>query len=113
MSRKKDNEFLAQRVSAALQGAYELGLAHAAANAAQARAFMAHALGAAAQKAFTERVFYGPTNTTAQIAPEALARTALAPEYRSRIVAIDWAEMQKLRETWNQRWRREVITAAP
>lgn len=82
-------------------------------NAAQARAFMAHALGAAAQKAFTERVFYGPTNTTAQIAPEALSRTALAPEYRSRIVAIDWAEMQKLREGWNQRWRREVITAAP
>jgi len=38
MSRKKDNEFLAQRVSAALQSAYELGLAHAAANAAQARA---------------------------------------------------------------------------
>jgi putative spermidine/putrescine transport system substrate-binding protein len=82
-------------------------------NVAQARAFMAHALGAAAQKAFTEKVFYGPTNTTAQIAPEALNRTALAPQYRARIVPIDWAEMQKVREAWNQRWRREVITAAP
>jgi putative spermidine/putrescine transport system substrate-binding protein len=82
-------------------------------NPAQARAFMAHALGAAAQKAFTEKVFYGPTNTTAQIAPEALNRTALAPQFRSSIVAIDWAEMQKIRDSWNQRWRREVITAAP
>lgn len=82
-------------------------------NAAQARAFMAYALGTTAQKAFTEKVFYGPTNTTAQITPEALNRTALAPQYREKIVAIDWAEMQKLRDTWNQRWRREVITAAP
>lgn len=82
-------------------------------NAAQARAFMTYALGTEAQKAFTERVFYGPTNTKAQISPEALNRTAMAPQYRERIVNIDWAEMQKLRDTWNQRWRREVITAAP
>jgi putative spermidine/putrescine transport system substrate-binding protein len=82
-------------------------------NAAQARAFMTYALGTEAQKAFTERVFYGPTNTRAQISPEALNRTALAPQYRDRIVSIDWAEMQKLRDNWNQRWRREVITAAP
>jgi putative spermidine/putrescine transport system substrate-binding protein len=81
-------------------------------NAAQARAFMAHALSAPAQKAFTERLYYGPTNTTAQIAPEALARTALAPEFRSRIIPLDWTEMQRLRESWNQRWRREVISAA-
>jgi putative spermidine/putrescine transport system substrate-binding protein len=82
-------------------------------NAAQARAFMVHALSAAPQKAFTEKVFYGPTNTTAQIAPEALARTALAPQFRDRIVPVDWSEMQKIREAWNQRWRREVISAAP
>jgi putative spermidine/putrescine transport system substrate-binding protein len=82
-------------------------------NAAQARAFMAYALGTEAQKAFTERVFYGPTNTKAQISPEALNRTAMAPQYRDSIVNIDWAEMQKLRDSWNQRWRREVVTAAP
>ncbi|MFC3127733.1 extracellular solute-binding protein [Pseudoroseomonas globiformis] len=82
-------------------------------NAAAARSFMAYALGAEAQKAFTERVFYGPTNTTAQIAPEALNRTAMAPQFRERVVNVNWAEMQKLRDSWNQRWRREVITAAP
>jgi putative spermidine/putrescine transport system substrate-binding protein len=80
-------------------------------NAAQARAFMAHALSAEAQKAFTERLFYGPTNTTAQIAPEARARTAQAPEFQARIVPLDWNEMQRVRDSWNQRWRREIITA--
>ena len=81
-------------------------------NRAQALAFTRHALSAEAQKAFTERMFYGPTNTTAQIAPEALARTALAPEIRSRVIPLDWSEMVRLRETWNQRWRREVIAAS-
>ena len=64
------------------------------------------------QAAFTERMFYGPTNARAQVAPAAMARTALAPEYRSRVIPLDWNEMLRLRETWNQRWRRDVIAAA-
>lgn len=80
-------------------------------NAAQARAFMAHALSAPAQKAFTERLFYGPTNTTVQVSPEATARTAQAPQFQARIIPVDWVEMQRVRDSWNQRWRREVITA--
>lgn len=81
-------------------------------NRAQALAFMAHALSAPAQKAFTERMFYGPTNPRAQVAPEALARTALAPEFRNRVIPLDWTEMVRLRDGWNQRWRREVIAAS-
>ena len=81
-------------------------------NRAQAAAFFNHALSAEAQKAFTERMFYGPVNTRAQVAPAALARTALAPELRSRVIPLDWAEMQRLRDAWNQRWRREVISAS-
>jgi putative spermidine/putrescine transport system substrate-binding protein len=80
-------------------------------NAAAARAFMTHALSAEAQKAFTERLFYGPTNTTAQISPEARARTAQSGEFSGRVIPLDWVEMQRVRENWNQRWRREVITA--
>lgn len=80
-------------------------------NRAQALAFVAHALSAEAQKAFTERMFYGPTNPNAQVSPAALARTALAPQFRERIVGVDWDEMVRLREQWNQRWRREVIAA--
>ncbi|HEV7265415.1 MAG TPA: ABC transporter substrate-binding protein [Falsiroseomonas sp.] len=81
-------------------------------NRAQALSFMSHALSAEAQKAFTERMFYGPTNPNAQVAPAALRRTALAPEYRQQLVGVDWAEMVRLREQWNQRWRREVIAAS-
>lgn len=76
-----------------------------------ALAFVNHALSQPAQKAFTERMFYGPTNRVAQIAPEALARTAAAPEYRDRVIDLDWADIVKVRDTWNNRWRREVIAA--
>jgi putative spermidine/putrescine transport system substrate-binding protein len=81
-------------------------------NRAQGLAFIAHALSAPAQKAFTERMFYAPTNTTAAIDPAAMARTAAAPEYKARVIPIDWPTMLKLRDSWNQRWRREVITAS-
>ncbi len=73
--------------------------------------FMAYALSAPAQKAFTERMFYGPTNLTAQIAPEAANRTAAAPQFKASVIPLDWNEMIKLRDSWNQRWRREVISA--
>lgn len=81
-------------------------------NRAQALAFMAHALSAEAQKAFTERMFYGPTNPNAQVSPAALNRTALAPQYRQQLVGVNWAEMVRLRDQWNQRWRREIIAAS-
>ncbi|MCW3473212.1 ABC transporter substrate-binding protein [Limobrevibacterium gyesilva] len=77
-----------------------------------ALAFMAYALSPTAQKAFTERMYYGPTNSHAQIAPEAAARTAAAAENKARVIPLDWNEMIKLRDSWNQRWRREVISAA-
>jgi len=80
-------------------------------NRATAVAFINHALSQQAQKAFTERVFYAPTNAKAQIDPKALARTAAAPENRSRMIDVDWNEIVKVRDKWNNRWRREVISA--
>lgn len=81
-------------------------------NRAAAAAFIAHALSQPAQKAFTERMFYAPTNGKAQIDPKALARTAASPENRARMIGVDWNEILKLRDQWNNRWRREIITAA-
>ncbi|MGO4124258.1 extracellular solute-binding protein [Inquilinus sp. YAF38] len=80
-------------------------------NRATAVAFINHALSQQAQKAFTERVFYAPTNGKAQIDPKAMARTAIAPENRSRMIEVDWSEIVKVRDKWNNRWRREVISA--
>ena len=74
-------------------------------------AFMKYALAPAAQKAFTERMFYGPTNLKADISPAAAARTSAGPENKSKIIPVDWNEMVKLRDNWTQRWRREVIAA--
>ena len=74
-------------------------------------AFMRYALSPEAQKAFTERMFYAPTNTKAEINPEAAARTSASAANKARVIAVDWNEMVKLRDNWTQRWRREVITA--
>lgn len=75
-------------------------------------AFVSFALSQAAQKAFTERMFYAPVNAKAQIDPKAIARTASAPDSRSRMIAVDWVEIVKVRDQWNNRWRREIIAAA-
>ncbi|WP_343717757.1 extracellular solute-binding protein [Inquilinus sp.] len=80
-------------------------------NRATAVAFINHALSQQSQKAFTERVFYAPTNGKAQIDPKVLSRTAIAPENRSRMIDVDWSEIVKVRDKWNNRWRREVISA--
>ncbi len=81
-------------------------------NRAAAAAFVAHALSQGAQKAFTERMFYAPTNAKADIDAKALGRTAASPENRARMIPVDWNEVLKVRDQWNNRWRREVITAA-
>lgn len=81
-------------------------------NRAVAAAFVKHALSQPAQKAFTERMFYAPTNAKAQIDPKAVARTAAAPESRASMIPVDWNDILKVRDQWNNRWRREVISAA-
>ncbi len=77
-----------------------------------AAAFVKHALSQPAQKAFTERMFYAPTNAKAQVDPKAVARTAAAPESRASMIPVDWNDILKVRDQWNNRWRREVISAA-
>ena len=74
-------------------------------------AFMRYALAPEAQKAFTERMFYGPTNLRAAISPDAAARTSADPANKALVIPVDWNEMVKLRDAWTQRWRREVIPA--
>jgi putative spermidine/putrescine transport system substrate-binding protein len=74
-------------------------------------AFMNYALGTEAQQAFTEKSFYAPTNQHAVISAAVAARTAISPENITRVIPLDWSEMIKLRDAWNQRWRREVISA--
>ncbi len=75
-----------------------------------ARAFMNHALGAEAQAAFTERMFYAPTNTKAKVSEAALAKTAASPERMAMMLPVDWLEVAKFREGVTEQWRRRILT---
>ncbi len=75
-----------------------------------ARAFIAYALGAEAQKAFAEKMFYAPTNPKAQVAPDALARTVASPDRMQKMLEVDWLEVAKVREKLNEQWRRRILT---
>lgn len=70
--------------------------------------FINYALGRDAQKAFTESMFYAPTNMRAQIDPGALSRTVAAPDKMARVILIDWLKIAELRETMVQKWRRTI-----
>ena len=72
-------------------------------------ALLNFALSAEAQKQVSDRIFYAPTNPAAQVKPEVAARTAATVENKGKVVPVDWNEMVRLRDTWTQRWRREVI----
>ena len=89
-----------------------INLVHGAPHREAGLAFMRYALSPPAQKAFTERMFYGPTNLRADIRPDVAERTSAGAENKPRIIPIDWNEMVKLRDNWAQRWRREVIPAS-
>ncbi len=88
-----------------------LGLVKGAKQPDAARAFMAHALSAEAQAAFTERMFYAPVNTKAKVSDAALAKTAASPARMEKMLNVDWLEVAKFRESVTQQWRRRVLTA--
>ncbi|MDJ1157633.1 ABC transporter substrate-binding protein [Chelatococcus sp. SYSU_G07232] len=75
-----------------------------------AEAFIDYALGPEAQKAFTETMFYAPTNKKAEIGKEALDRTAAG--VMERMIRVDWIALAKLRDKLTEQWRRQVLPAS-
>ena len=69
--------------------------------------FIDYALGAEAQKAFTESMFYAPTNAKAEISEAAIARTAV--KSMDKVIPVDWIALAKVREPIMEQWRRKVI----
>jgi putative spermidine/putrescine transport system substrate-binding protein len=86
-----------------------IGTVEGSANNEAAKTFMNYALSPEAQAAFTERMFYAPTNEKAAPAAEALERTAATPERMETMLGINWLEVAQFREALTERWRREVI----
>lgn len=76
-------------------------------NAEAARKFVDYALSPAAQKAFTEAMFYAPTNAKAQIAEAAIDRTAV--KSMEKMMPLDWIALAKVRDGITEQWRRRVI----
>ena len=60
-----------------------------------------------AQKAFTEAMYYAPTNSKAVISEEALGRTAAG--HMDQVIDVNWLELAKIRDQITQDWRRKVI----
>lgn len=75
--------------------------------AAAAKKFINYTLSPEAQKAFTESMFYAPTNTKAQISPAAIDRTAV--KHMDKMIPTDWIAVAKIREQVGEQWRRKVI----
>lgn len=69
--------------------------------------FIDYALSPEAQKAFTESMFYAPTNAKAQISESAIVRTAV--KSMDKVIPIDWIALAKVREPIMEQWRRKVI----
>lgn len=71
--------------------------------------FIEYALSPEAQKAFTEAMFYAPTNRKAEISEEALARTVAAPERMAKVLDVDWLEVAKIRDGIIADWRTRIM----
>jgi putative spermidine/putrescine transport system substrate-binding protein len=74
------------------------------------RVFLDYILGAEAQAAFTNRMFYAPTNAQARPGAEALARTVSSPERMARMLDVDWMAVARIRDGITDQWRRRVLT---
>ena len=74
-----------------------------------ALAYINYALSPEAQAAFTEAMYYAPVNSKADVSDEARARTAM--ESLDKMLPIDWGWVATIRDDWNQKWRRQIISA--
>jgi putative spermidine/putrescine transport system substrate-binding protein len=72
-----------------------------------AKTFIDYALKPETQAAFTEAMFYAPTNSKAKISQTALARTAAGS--MDRMISIDWIAVAGIRDAITEQWRRRVI----
>lgn len=100
-------------VSAPVEGSIgqtsAISLVEGSANAEAAKTFINYALGAEAQATFAEKSFYGPVNTTVELAPEVAERIYGSPEAQAKQMSLDWEWIAGVYSQWIQRINREVI----
>lgn len=74
-----------------------------------AQTFINYALSPTAQKSFTEKMFYAPTNGKTKISPAAAERTATSPDRQKQMLDVDWNWVSKRSDAWTEQWRRNII----
>ncbi|MCB8819802.1 ABC transporter substrate-binding protein [Microvirga rosea] len=84
-----------------------INLVKSAPNSKAAKTFIDYALKPETQAAFTEEMFYAPTNSKAKISQAALARTAAGS--MDKMIDIDWIAVASVRDKITEQWRRRVI----
>lgn len=72
--------------------------------------FMSYALSPEAQSAFTEALYYTPTNPNASISADARQRTAATPEKMAKLIEVDWIAVAQIRDAITEQWRRNIIS---
>ncbi|MGH3502617.1 MAG: ABC transporter substrate-binding protein [Nocardioidaceae bacterium] len=78
-------------------------------NSKAAQTFINYALSPTAQAAFTNSMFYAPTNTKTKVSDEALQRTATSPERQKQMIDVDWGLVAKHSDAWTRTWKRKII----
>lgn len=74
-----------------------------------AQTFINYALSPEAQAAFTEQMYYAPTNTKAEVSTAAQERTATTPERQEQMLDVDWLYVAGKNDAWTDIWRREIM----
>ena len=71
-----------------------------------------YALSAPAQKAFSELMFYAPSNAEVTVSPELEKRIPLLDKKNEeKLIPVDWIAVAAMREDITKAWRRQVIPA--
>lgn len=78
-------------------------------NSKAAQTFINYALSPTAQAAFTNSMFYAPTNAKTKVSKEALQRTATSPERQKKMIDVDWEWVAKHSDSWTRTWKRKII----
>jgi putative spermidine/putrescine transport system substrate-binding protein len=83
--------------------ALSIGVSKGSKHKALAEKYISRVLSPAVQKELAEAVFLAPTNRQVQLPPDLARQIGMASA-----VPLDWGELNRLRDSWAERWSREV-----
>ncbi|MEZ5767171.1 MAG: extracellular solute-binding protein [Paracoccaceae bacterium] len=74
-----------------------------------AKMFIDYALSTDTQKAYSEEIYFGPTNSNVELSESAAADTINSPEEVASLLQLDWPWLIEQRADWTERWNMEIL----